>query len=246
MSPRPGRISEIVDIDIERPRNLRRWRTPRFGELCDHIRTIFGAAGIRWCRRYESECRELLASHRLQSVAARVVIIAVWEGACRMFDISPLVLPSPASIAAQALHARRVRNDLAASVGDAGRDLLRICARRVGGLVIGAMISLIPVVERLVYPVSRRAADPAEGRDRAAVHHLVRLRLDVEGRHHGAGLLLSDAGQRGRRLSFHRPRSARHDEGVRSHQVADAGALAYPVGTGSDLRGARRSRRCSR
>jgi NitT/TauT family transport system ATP-binding protein len=43
MSPRPGRISEIVDVDIERPRNLRTMGTPRFGELCDHIRSIFGA-----------------------------------------------------------------------------------------------------------------------------------------------------------------------------------------------------------
>jgi NitT/TauT family transport system ATP-binding protein len=44
MSPRPGRISEVVDIDIPRPRSLKTMGTPRFGELCDQIRTIFGAA----------------------------------------------------------------------------------------------------------------------------------------------------------------------------------------------------------
>jgi NitT/TauT family transport system ATP-binding protein len=44
MSPRPGRISEIVDVDIARPRNLQTMGTPRFGELCDRIRTIFGAS----------------------------------------------------------------------------------------------------------------------------------------------------------------------------------------------------------
>jgi NitT/TauT family transport system ATP-binding protein len=43
MSPRPGRISEIVDIDIDRPRSLKTMGTPRFGELCDHIRGLFGA-----------------------------------------------------------------------------------------------------------------------------------------------------------------------------------------------------------
>lgn len=43
MSPRPGRISEVVDIDIARPRTLKTMGAPRFGELCDHIRTIFGA-----------------------------------------------------------------------------------------------------------------------------------------------------------------------------------------------------------
>ncbi len=43
MSPRPGRISEIVDVDIPRPRDLRTMGQPRFGELCDHIRGLFGA-----------------------------------------------------------------------------------------------------------------------------------------------------------------------------------------------------------
>jgi NitT/TauT family transport system ATP-binding protein len=46
MSPRPGRISEIIDVDIGRPRSLRTMATPRFGELCDHIRTIFGAQSM--------------------------------------------------------------------------------------------------------------------------------------------------------------------------------------------------------
>jgi NitT/TauT family transport system ATP-binding protein len=43
MSPRPGRISEIVDVDIDRPRSLQTMGTPRFGQLCDHIRSVFGA-----------------------------------------------------------------------------------------------------------------------------------------------------------------------------------------------------------
>ena len=43
MSPRPGRISEVVDVNIDRPRDLKTMGTPRFGELCDRIRTIFGA-----------------------------------------------------------------------------------------------------------------------------------------------------------------------------------------------------------
>jgi NitT/TauT family transport system ATP-binding protein len=43
MSPRPGRISEIVNVDLPRPRDLRTMAQPRFGELCDHIRNLFGA-----------------------------------------------------------------------------------------------------------------------------------------------------------------------------------------------------------
>jgi NitT/TauT family transport system ATP-binding protein len=46
MSPRPGRISEIIDVDVGRPRSLRTMATPRFGELCDRIRTIFGAQSL--------------------------------------------------------------------------------------------------------------------------------------------------------------------------------------------------------
>lgn len=43
MSPRPGRISAIVPVDIPRPRNLRTMGQPRFGEICDQIRAMFGA-----------------------------------------------------------------------------------------------------------------------------------------------------------------------------------------------------------
>ena len=43
MSPRPGRISEVVKVDISRPRSLHTMGTSRFGQLCDHIRSIFGA-----------------------------------------------------------------------------------------------------------------------------------------------------------------------------------------------------------
>jgi NitT/TauT family transport system ATP-binding protein len=46
MSPRPGRISEIIDIDVGRPRSLTTMATPRFGEICDRIRAIFGAQSM--------------------------------------------------------------------------------------------------------------------------------------------------------------------------------------------------------
>lgn len=46
MSPRPGRISEIINVDVGRPRSLQTMATPRFGEICNHIRTIFGAQSL--------------------------------------------------------------------------------------------------------------------------------------------------------------------------------------------------------
>ena len=38
MKPRPGRIAEVVEIDLPRPRTLDMMTTPKFGKLVEHIR----------------------------------------------------------------------------------------------------------------------------------------------------------------------------------------------------------------
>jgi NitT/TauT family transport system ATP-binding protein len=43
MSPAPGRILEIIGIDIPRPRTLEVIGTPRFGEIANRIRKFFSA-----------------------------------------------------------------------------------------------------------------------------------------------------------------------------------------------------------
>lgn len=45
MSPRPGKIVEIIDVDLSRPRNLSHL-PERFNELTGQIRQIFQAAGV--------------------------------------------------------------------------------------------------------------------------------------------------------------------------------------------------------
>lgn len=40
MKPRPGRIAEIVDVDLPRPRTLDMMTTPKFGGIVDHIRGL--------------------------------------------------------------------------------------------------------------------------------------------------------------------------------------------------------------
>jgi NitT/TauT family transport system ATP-binding protein len=45
MSPRPGRVSAILDVDIPRPRSIKTLATPTFGSTCDRIRSYFGARG---------------------------------------------------------------------------------------------------------------------------------------------------------------------------------------------------------
>ena len=38
MSARPGRVQEIIDVDLPRPRSMRTLTEPRFNELANHIR----------------------------------------------------------------------------------------------------------------------------------------------------------------------------------------------------------------
>jgi NitT/TauT family transport system ATP-binding protein len=44
MTPRPGKIAEIVDVDIPRPRDLGAMSTPAFGRIAEHIRGHFSGA----------------------------------------------------------------------------------------------------------------------------------------------------------------------------------------------------------
>lgn len=44
MTPRPGRLEAVVDIDLHRPRTRELMHDPRFGELVLEIRRIFGLA----------------------------------------------------------------------------------------------------------------------------------------------------------------------------------------------------------
>lgn len=45
-SPRPGRILELIDVDLPRPRRLSIQTQPAFLEYVDHIRAIFSEQGI--------------------------------------------------------------------------------------------------------------------------------------------------------------------------------------------------------
>ena len=44
MTARPGKVREIIEVDLPRPRSLSLMGNPRFGELADHIRSLFKAA----------------------------------------------------------------------------------------------------------------------------------------------------------------------------------------------------------
>ena len=46
MSPRPGRIVDVIDVDLPRPRNLDMFATPEFGALTRRIRTQLSVRGM--------------------------------------------------------------------------------------------------------------------------------------------------------------------------------------------------------
>jgi len=46
LSPRPGKVLEVLNIDIPRPRRVDTMAEPRFSELCNHLRALFGSLGV--------------------------------------------------------------------------------------------------------------------------------------------------------------------------------------------------------
>lgn len=46
LSPRPGRVARIVDVDLERPRTLDAMGTDRFGEYVKQVRSEFNTVGV--------------------------------------------------------------------------------------------------------------------------------------------------------------------------------------------------------
>jgi NitT/TauT family transport system permease protein len=94
----------------------------------------------------------VIGVHRLQSALLAIVIVAAWEAACKLFDISPLILPPPFAIASR-LYVLVASGDIWPHLWATVVEIVSgFVFGVVAGLVIGAMVSLIPVIERLIYP----------------------------------------------------------------------------------------------
>jgi NitT/TauT family transport system permease protein len=96
--------------------------------------------------------RPFVMAHRLQSLGVIVGLLATWEISCRIFGISTLILPPPSAILVRFVDLivsgiiwPHLAATLTAVLSGFGLGVL-------AGLVSGAVISLVPVVERLVYP----------------------------------------------------------------------------------------------
>ena len=91
-------------------------------------------------------------SNRAQSTLLLIGLIALWEGVSRVFGVSPLILPSPSLIVTRLI-------DLVTSGLIWPHLLATLTAILTGfvlgatsGLLFGGLISLVPVLERLLYP----------------------------------------------------------------------------------------------
>jgi len=90
--------------------------------------------------------------HRLQKVLFGIVFLALWEAAGRLFHISDLVLPVPSAIVGKLVSfsvSGLIWPHLYATVVEI---IVGFLLGVVSGLVLGVLLSLSPLVERLIYP----------------------------------------------------------------------------------------------
>ena len=51
LSPRPGRLMEVIEVDLPRPRPLSVRETPEFGKYVSHIRDLFDKMDLNGDKR---------------------------------------------------------------------------------------------------------------------------------------------------------------------------------------------------
>lgn len=89
---------------------------------------------------------------RLQGLSLAIVLLALWEAICRFGHVSPLVVPSPSAVVVR-LYGLLVSGTLWPHLTVTLTEvLIGFGVGIASGLVIGALVSLVPAVERLVYP----------------------------------------------------------------------------------------------
>ncbi|MDF3811022.1 MULTISPECIES: ABC transporter permease [Rhodopseudomonas] len=88
----------------------------------------------------------------LQVTGLAIVLLAIWEGVCRIFEVSPLVLPAPSGVVIR-LYRMFAEGAIWPHLGvTLSEILIGFFVGIISGLVVGALVSLVPTVERLVYP----------------------------------------------------------------------------------------------
>jgi len=91
-------------------------------------------------------------SARIQVIALAIVLVALWEAICRIGHVSPLVVPAPSGVAVRLYTLLSDGTMWPHLLVTSTEVLIGFAVGIASGLVVGALISLVPVIEKLVYP----------------------------------------------------------------------------------------------
>jgi NitT/TauT family transport system permease protein len=87
-----------------------------------------------------------------QTLGLAIIMLAIWEGVCRIGHVSPLVLPAPSGVVVR-LYSMFADGTVWPHLGvTLSEVLIGFFVGIISGLVVGALVSLVPAVEKLVYP----------------------------------------------------------------------------------------------
>jgi hypothetical protein len=119
MTPRPGRIADIIDVPLARPRNRRTLATPQSPRSVTGYESISSTQAVRWfCSMSEqstlpiSRALDREVAQRQSSIAARlraqsdrigmlvlvIAVLGVWQILVVVLRVSPLVMAKPSDI----------------------------------------------------------------------------------------------------------------------------------------------------
>lgn len=99
-----------------------------------------------------NNARLKLMSSSNQVIGLAIVLLAFWELICRLGNISPLVLPAPSRVVVR-LYGMFADGTVWPHFGVTLTEILMGFGVGIAsGLLVGALVSLVPAVERLVYP----------------------------------------------------------------------------------------------
>jgi NitT/TauT family transport system permease protein len=96
--------------------------------------------------------RAVFGNHRVQSIALIVSLFLIWEASCRIFAIPALILPAPSAILVRFVGLMTSGTIWPHLLATLSAVLAGFASGVAAGFVLGALISLVPAVERLVYP----------------------------------------------------------------------------------------------
>lgn len=91
-------------------------------------------------------------STRFQIIGLAAVLLALWQFICYAGNVSPIVLPAPSGIAVRLYGMIADGTVWPHFVVTLTEVLLGFGVGIASGLVVGALVSLVPAIERLIYP----------------------------------------------------------------------------------------------